>query len=72
MELFKEKRKIAHQSKNLEIVKSEKQRHSILKPKKQSQNQQLDDKIQIALLKEILFDDDQVNFINFIGFSLII
>jgi hypothetical protein len=50
-----------HQSKNLDLIKTEKQRQSILKTKKQSQGaQQLDSKVQLALLKEILFDEDQV------------
>ena len=52
-----------HQSKNLDLIKTERQRQSILKSKKQPQGaQQLDSKVQLALLKEILFDDDQVNF----------
>lgn len=53
-----------HLSKNLDSIKNEKQRQSILKAKKvtpqQQQQHAIDSKVQLALLKEILFDDDQV------------
>lgn len=55
-----EKRKQAHQSKNIDLIKYEKQQQQALKVNK---NQSA--KAQLALLKEILYDDEQLkNLIN--------
>lgn len=53
-----EKRKQASQSKNVETVRYDKQRQAMLKAKKDETN--LNSKQQLALLKEILYDDDQL------------
>jgi hypothetical protein len=56
----KEKRRQAHLSKNIDLIKAEKQRQSILKAKK-IPSTEIDTKTQLALLREILMDDNQVN-----------
>jgi hypothetical protein len=50
-------------SKNIDLIKAEKQRQSIMKAKKM-EPAQMDPKTQLALLREILMDDNQVIGLN--------
>lgn len=54
-----ERRKLACQSKNVDVVRYEKQKQTMLKSKKEQQKIS-DSKSQLALLKEILYDDEQL------------
>lgn len=57
--MFQERRRQSCQSKNIEVVKSEKQKQSILKSAI-NKKPQLDSKTQLAIMKEILLEDEQV------------
>jgi hypothetical protein len=55
-----ERRKQAHQTKNLDIIKYEKEKRNMLKQANESKNNKSDAE-QLKLLKEILCDDKQLS-----------
>ena len=59
MVLKQERRRQSCQSKNIEAVKNDKQKQSILKSA-MNKKPQLDSKTQLAIMREILLEDEQV------------